>query len=65
MTTYIVQIEATFSDTVEIEADTWDEAMAGAVEQFNDEYQVVNPFGLPWDNVEAVTAYEMDEDGNY
>jgi hypothetical protein len=65
MATWVVQIEASFSDTVEVEADTWDEAMENAVREFESDYTVVNQYGLPWDDVQATEANEMDEDGNY
>jgi hypothetical protein len=65
MTTYVVQIEASFSDTVEVEAEDENEAMELAVAEFESDYTVVNQYGLPWDDVQAVEANEMDEDGNY
>ena len=61
MKTWVVQIEASFSDTVEVEAETYQDAMADAAAQFEDEYQVVNQYGLPWDNVEAVSAEEWED----
>lgn len=62
MATYEVQIEAYFSDTVEVEADSEDEAMALAVNEFESSYTVVNSWGLPWDNVEATSVECLDED---
>jgi hypothetical protein len=61
MTTWVVQIEASFSDTVEVEADTWNGAMEMAVDEFEANYMVINQFGLPWDDVQAVSA-EVWED---
>ena len=65
MATWVVQIEASFSDTVEVEADSYDEALQIAESEFYNEYQVINGFGLPWDDVQAVEATNMDEDENY
>lgn len=62
MPRYEVQIGAYFSDTVEVEADSEDEARGLAVAEFESDYTVVNTYGLPWDNVEAESATELDED---
>jgi len=60
MATYVVQIGAYFSDTVEVEAEDEQEAMELAVEEFERDYSVVNQWGLPWDNVEAESADLLD-----
>jgi hypothetical protein len=59
--TWVVQIEATFSDTVEVEADSYDEAFWAGQRKFEDEYQVVSQWGLPWDSIEAVEVNEMED----
>ncbi len=61
MATWTVEIEAYFSDSIDVEAETEEEALELGAEMFEAEYQVVNRFALSWDNVEAVSA-EQDEE---
>jgi hypothetical protein len=61
MATYVVQIEASFSDTVEVEAEDENEAMELAVAEFESDYMVVNQYGLPWDDVQATSVEEFDD----
>lgn len=63
MATWTVQIEASFSDSIDVEADSEDEALEIAVDEFEANYTVVASYGLSWDNVEAVSAECEDEDG--
>jgi hypothetical protein len=62
MATWNVQVEASFSDMIEVEADSYDEACEAAVDEFESNYMVVNSFALPWDNVYADSATEEEED---
>ncbi len=62
MATWTVEIEASFSDTIDVEAETEEEALELGVAEFEADYMVVNSFALSWDNVEAVSAERDDED---
>lgn len=62
MATWTVEIEASFSDTIDVEAETEEEALELGVAEFEYDYQVVNGFALSWDNVEAVSAEREEED---
>lgn len=51
MPSYTVYVNAEFSDSIEIEADSEEEAGELALEEFESNYMVVNSYALSWDNV--------------
>jgi len=57
---YKFEMIATVSDIFEVEADSYDEAVAEAQTTGNDGYYPVAPEGysFPWDNVEVVCIAE-------
>lgn len=62
MPSYTVYVNAEFSDSVEVEAESEDEARELAVAEFEQNYQVVSGYGLSWDNVYVDSVEEDDED---
>ena len=53
----------TVCDTIDIEAESYEEALEEARQQFEDEYYAVMPagFSIPWDNVD-VSCVSSEED---
>jgi hypothetical protein len=65
MATFLVNVEGYFSDSFEIEADSYDEAERDAVRQAQDEYSVYiygGGYTMPFDDMQVVSVETDDED---
>lgn len=63
MPSYTVYVNAEFSDSIDVEAESEDEASELALEEFEANYMVVNSFALSWDNVyvDSVEEEELED----
>lgn len=63
MGTYSLEGVMTVCDTIDIDAESYEEALEEARQQFEDEYYAVMPagFSIPWDNVD-VSCVSSEED---
>lgn len=64
MGTYSFEGVMTVCDTIDIDAESYQEALEEAQQQFDDEYYAVIPAGVsvPWDNVDVSCVFEPEED---
>ena len=64
MGTYSFEGVMTVCDTTTIEAESYEEALEEARQQFEDQFYSVTPHGysMPWDNIEVNCIFEPEED---